>query len=64
VAVKTGERVAAGQLLALVEAMKMENALYAQAAGVVASVAIAAGDQAKAGELIVELKLDGQAGTR
>jgi acetyl/propionyl-CoA carboxylase alpha subunit len=58
VAVKTGDKVEAGQLIAIVEAMKMENALYARADGTVSSVMIAEGEQARAGDLIVELKVE------
>ena len=57
--VKAGDKVEAGQLIAVVEAMKMENALYARAAGVVEAVVISAGEQAKAGDQIVVLKVGG-----
>jgi acetyl-CoA/propionyl-CoA carboxylase, biotin carboxylase, biotin carboxyl carrier protein len=43
VAVEEGERVEAGQLLGVVEAMKMELALTAPFAGTVTSVAASAG---------------------
>lgn len=59
VSVKAGDKVEAGQLIAVVEAMKMENALYARAAGVVEAVVISAGEQAKAGDQIVVLKVGG-----
>jgi len=58
VSVEVGDRVEAGQLVAVVEAMKMENALHARASGVVASVALKPGDQARSGDLVVELKVD------
>jgi biotin carboxyl carrier protein len=57
-AVAAGERVAAGQPLACVEAMKMELWLHAAAAGTVKALHRAAGSPVAAGDLIVELELD------
>ncbi|MGB3502512.1 MAG: biotin carboxylase N-terminal domain-containing protein [Mesorhizobium sp.] len=57
VSVSPGDRVERGQTVAMIEAMKMENALVAQAAGIVASVRMKAGDQARAGDVLAELEL-------
>jgi 3-methylcrotonyl-CoA carboxylase alpha subunit len=56
VAVAEGEAVAAGQRLAVLEAMKMEHALRAPRDGVVAAVLAAAGDQVEAGAALVRLE--------
>jgi biotin carboxyl carrier protein len=56
VQVKAGETVAEGQVLAAVEAMKMEHALKAPFDGVVAEVAVAVGQQVSEGALIVKLE--------
>jgi acetyl/propionyl-CoA carboxylase alpha subunit len=50
-----GDPVAAGQILVVLEAMKMEHALIAPAAGVVAEVRVAQGDQVAEGILAVRL---------
>ena len=47
VAVAPGDRVVTGQRLGVLEAMKMELALTAPHDGVVADVAVAAGDQVR-----------------
>ena len=53
--VAPGQAVAAGQMLLIVEAMKMEHELRASAAGRVAEVLVAAGDQVGEGELLMRL---------
>jgi len=58
VAVQAGQRVAAGQPLVCVEAMKMEMWLNAAAAGVVRTVNVAARDTVASGAVLVELELD------
>ena len=55
VLVEPGDRVAAGQGLAVVEAMKMENEVAAPAAGVVSDVRAAPGDSVEAGAVLVTL---------
>jgi len=55
VLVEVGDTVEAGQGLVVVEAMKMENELSASGAGVVESVAIAAGDNVDKGALLVSI---------
>lgn len=56
IAVKEGDTVEAGQMLAVVEAMKMENILRAERAGVVASVKAAEGDSLAVDEVILEFE--------
>jgi len=55
-AVEEGETVEAGQRLAVVEAMKMEHALTAPFAGVVADLAANIGDQVEMGERIMRVE--------
>jgi 3-methylcrotonyl-CoA carboxylase alpha subunit len=57
--VEEGERVEAGQRLAVVEAMKMEHALSAPFAGVVADLVGNVGDQVEMGERIMRIAADG-----
>ncbi|PTM47560.1 propionyl-CoA carboxylase alpha chain [Sphingomonas aerolata] len=54
--VAAGDRVEAGQALAVVEAMKMENILRAEKTGVVKSVSAAAGDSLAVDQVILELE--------
>ena len=56
VAVTGGDQVEAGQALATVEAMKMENILRAEKRGVVKRVAVAAGQSLAVDELIMEFE--------
>ncbi|MBI2305011.1 MAG: biotin/lipoyl-binding protein [Chloroflexi bacterium] len=53
VRVKVGERVAEGDLLLVLEAMKMENEIHAPLGGVVKQVAVAPGAQVALGDLLV-----------
>lgn len=53
--VEPGQRVEAGQGVAIVEAMKMENELLAVAAGVVRVVHVGEGVAVEAGQALVEL---------
>ena len=55
-AVEEGETVEAGQRLAVVEAMKMEHALTAPFAGVVADLVGNIGDQVEMGERIMRVE--------
>ncbi len=55
VAVGTGDEVAEGQLLVVVEAMKMEHRVVAPRPGTVAEVRVAAGDQVSGDDLLVVL---------
>ncbi|MBD9597575.1 biotin/lipoyl-binding protein, partial [Ensifer sp. ENS05] len=56
VTVKAGDTVEAGQALAVVEAMKMENILRAEKKAVVKRVAVAAGASLAVDELIMEFE--------
>ena len=57
--VADGDTVDEGQLLMVVEAMKMEHKIVAAAAATVADVRFAAGDRVDAGDLLVALRVDG-----
>ncbi len=56
VLVKAGDAVQAGQLLAVLEAMKMEHELHAACDGRVLEVQAAAGDQLDEGDVLVRLQ--------
>jgi acetyl-CoA/propionyl-CoA carboxylase biotin carboxyl carrier protein len=47
-----GEEVAAGQLICIIEAMKMENEIHAHRAGTVKQLAVAAGEPVTTGQVI------------
>jgi acetyl-CoA/propionyl-CoA carboxylase biotin carboxyl carrier protein len=59
VLVETGGRVAAGDPLVILEAMKMETVATAEAAGRVAAVHVAPGAMVEPGETLVELEYEG-----
>jgi acetyl-CoA/propionyl-CoA carboxylase biotin carboxyl carrier protein len=52
VAVEEGAQIAAGALVCVVEAMKMENELVAHRDGVVAEVRVVAGQQVAQGDVV------------
>ena len=56
VAVKPGQKVQAGERVAVIEAMKMENVLFAAADGVVAKVLAAKGESLVVDQAIVEFE--------
>ncbi|WP_440902517.1 acetyl/propionyl/methylcrotonyl-CoA carboxylase subunit alpha [Actinosynnema sp.] len=56
VAVEEGQRVAAGDLVAVLEAMKMENPVTAHKAGVVTGLAVEAGSPVAQGAVLCELR--------
>ena len=58
VAVAEGDSVEAGQLLVVLEAMKMEHAVHASTAGTVASVEVTEGDQVETGRILVVVEPD------
>jgi pyruvate carboxylase len=51
-----GGKVAKGDKLATLEAMKMQTTIYAPADGVIAEVAVAVGDSLEAGDLLLKLR--------
>ena len=57
-AVKTGDKVVAGQALAVMEAMKMEHTVAAPGNGTVAELLYAPGDQVAEGAPLLRLTLD------
>ena len=59
--VKEGDSVKKGQNVAVIEAMKMENMLVAEADGVVKSLKATVGDNLNVEDLIIELNLDDEA---
>ena len=58
VEVAPGEKVSAGQGVIIIEAMKMENELKAEAAGVVTRVSVEAGTAVEKGAVLVEFAAD------
>ncbi|MSQ48011.1 MAG: acetyl-CoA carboxylase biotin carboxyl carrier protein subunit [Deltaproteobacteria bacterium] len=56
VRVSAGDTVEAGQVLVLLEAMKMENALTAEGIGQVKKIHVSVGDLVELGQLLVELE--------
>ena len=54
--VAAGDSVEVGQMVAIVEAMKMENVLRAEAAGTIKALPVAAGESLAQGDLILELE--------
>ena len=55
VAVSVGQTVKEGQLLCVLEAMKMENEIYAPCAGTVSAVPVAKGSTVNTGDLLVAI---------
>jgi acetyl/propionyl-CoA carboxylase alpha subunit len=56
VLVEEGDEVSAGQVLVLLEAMKMELSVVAPAAGIVSAVLVAAGELVAAGQRLIEVE--------
>ena len=56
IAVENGDEVAEGDLIVVLEAMKMEQALNAHKAGTVSGLAASVGDVVAAGVTICEIK--------
>jgi biotin carboxyl carrier protein len=54
--VSPGDEVAEGQVLLVIEAMKMENEITAPLAGTVKSVEVAAGSRVSEGDLLLEIE--------
>ncbi|MBO6160645.1 MAG: acetyl-CoA carboxylase biotin carboxyl carrier protein subunit, partial [Bacteroidales bacterium] len=55
ISVKEGQAVKAGQKVAVLEAMKMENEIAAPADGVVTSIRVAKGDSLQEGDEIMKI---------
>jgi propionyl-CoA carboxylase alpha chain len=60
--VAAGDRVAPGQTLVVLEAMKMEHPMSATEAGVVSEVRVAVGDQVESGAVLLVVEPDASAG--
>jgi 3-methylcrotonyl-CoA carboxylase alpha subunit len=58
VAIKEGDTVAAGQVLVVLEAMKMEHAVQAASPGTVTEVNVEEGDQVETGRILVVIEPD------
>lgn len=56
VKVKPGQEVQAGELMIVLEAMKMETSITAHSAGKVKGINVAAGDSVKLNQVLMELK--------
>ena len=56
VAVEEGQEVEEGELVAVIESMKMEKTLTAGCNGTIAKIHVAAGDTVKAGDVLVSIK--------
>ena len=56
ISVKSGDRVEENQVLAVIEAMKMETSVVARMAGTVEEILIREGGSVKAGELLITIK--------
>lgn len=55
ITVKVGDRIATGDTVLLMEAMKMENSITCEAGGVVKAILCKEGDQVQSGQPLVEL---------
>jgi acetyl-CoA/propionyl-CoA carboxylase biotin carboxyl carrier protein len=55
VEVADGDEVVAGQVICIVEAMKMENEVHAHRAGIVSELSVAPGQQVTTGQVICVL---------
>jgi acetyl-CoA/propionyl-CoA carboxylase biotin carboxyl carrier protein len=54
--VEVGQQVEAGDTVMILEAMKMENSVNAEKAGVVKSINVASGDSVSAGDVVVVIE--------
>ena len=58
---QVGDAVSAGQTVAVIEAMKMQNNMHAPRAGIIKSVTAVAGQTLDADEVIIELEAEAEA---
>ena len=56
VLVSQGQKVAEGDVVAIIEAMKMENEITAHKAGVIAELGVAKGDSVRSGDMLAVIK--------
>ena len=61
VLVRLGERVAAGQPVMTLEAMKMEHVHTAPIAGTISAIDVVEGEQVTTGKIVVEIEVDASA---
>ena len=54
--VSQGQKVAEGDVVAIIEAMKMENEITAHKAGVIAELGVAKGDSVRSGDMLAVIK--------
>ena len=54
--VRAGERVAAGQIVTIIEAMKMENEITAHKAGVIVELRVSEGDAVRSGDVLAVIR--------
>lgn len=59
--VKVGDKIAVGQEIAVLEAMKMENSITSDYAGVVKQILVAEGDAVQADGILIEVESEGAA---
>ena len=55
VKVKAGDKVSSGDVVAILEAMKMENEIFAGVDGTIAGVSVSSGDAVNTGDVIVSI---------
>ena len=56
VRVRPGQQVVAGEIVTIIEAMKMENEITAHKAGVIAELPISEGDAVRSGDVLAVIR--------